>query len=114
MFKTDRCALSDIKQLKNALSPMQCENVSKNHKLQFVVIRKAKKCNHSRVPKQSAFLLITTTRSENMDNYGDSRKLVLQAFYSRNPVFPEGDIITTEGTNADRQGLFQSKCQHTD
>lgn len=43
----DRCALSDIKQLKNALSPMQCENVSKNHKLQLVVIWKAKKKTQS-------------------------------------------------------------------
>jgi hypothetical protein len=93
---------------------MQCENVSKNHKLQLVVIWKAKKRNHSRVPKQSAFLLITTTRNENMDNYGDSWKLVLQAFYSRNPGFPGGDIITTEGNNADRQGLSQSKWQHID
>jgi hypothetical protein len=45
---------------------MCCGNASANHKMKLKIIGKAKKRkkNHSRVPKQTAFLSIITTTKE--------------------------------------------------
>jgi hypothetical protein len=43
---------------------MCCGNASTNHKLKIVVTGKAKNHDHSRVPKQTAFVSIITTRKK--------------------------------------------------
>jgi hypothetical protein len=64
MFERQKSAPGH-KSAKECLTVMCCGNASRNHRLKFVVIGKAKKNHdHSRIPKQTAFLPIITTRKE--------------------------------------------------
>lgn len=62
-FERQRCALGH-KLSKECLTVMCCGNASDDHKLKLVATGKAKDHDCARVPKQTAFMSIITTRKE--------------------------------------------------